>query len=100
MWTPTSPWRQAPGIAGQNLSIGNSSQSTTTFGPTIQAVQLSAVGGNCHVAIAKNPTATSTDMLVKSTDPPLVIRIDPAEVVACIQNGTDTGTLNVVPMTR
>lgn len=100
MWTPTSPWRQATGIAGQNLTIGASSQKTTTFGPTIQAVQLSAIGGNCHVALGANPTAAATDMLVKASDPPVVVRIDPSELIACIQDGSSTGTLNVVPMTR
>jgi len=98
-WFPIAPWRPISG-AGQNLTIGASSAATTAIGNNAQAVQLSAIGGNCHVAIGKSPTAAPTDMLVKASDPPLVVRIEPDEEVACIQDGASTGTLNCVPMTH
>lgn len=103
-WMPISPWRPLAG-KGQTLTISNASVSSTAFADGVQAVQISALGGNCHVAVAQfvtgvSPIAVSTDMLVKDTDPPLVIRVQPGEALAVIQDGTSTGTLNVVEMTH
>ncbi|MGN6654923.1 MAG: hypothetical protein ACTHJ9_06255 [Rhodanobacter sp.] len=102
-WTTISPWRPLAG-KGQSISITNASLSSNAFGDNVQAVQISATG-NCHVAIAPfvtgtAPTATATDMLVKASDPPLVIRVAPGEAIAVIQDGASTGTLNVVEMTH
>ena len=101
-WTTISPWRPLAG-KGQSISITNASLSSNAF-DNVQAVQISATG-NCHVAIAPfvtgtAPTATATDMLVKASDPPLVIRVAPGEAIAVIQDGASTGTLNVVEMTH
>ena len=103
-WTTISPWRPLAG-KGQGITISNASLSSTAFGDNVQAIQISAIGGDCHVAIAPfvtgtSPTATATDMLVKATDPPLVIRVAPGEAIAVIQNGTSTGTLYVAEMTH
>lgn len=58
-WTPLSPWRPIPGT-GQNLTIGASSVASTPFNVYTQAVQISAIGGNCHVRVAQssNPLAS------------------------------------------
>lgn len=101
-WFTISPWRPIPST-GQNVSIGNSAQASTAFdasGENAQAIQVSAIGGNCHVALGVNPTATSADMLVKASDPPLIIRIAPGEKLSVIQDGSSTGTLNIVEMTH
>jgi hypothetical protein len=103
-WMPISPWRPLAG-KGQSLSITNASLSTNPFADGVQAVQISAIGGNCHVAVGNyvvgtSPVATATDMLVKATDPPLVIRIQPGEAIAVIQDGASTGTLNIVEVTH
>jgi hypothetical protein len=99
-WFPIAPWRPIPG-SGQNITIGASStQATNAVGDNAQAVQLSAIGGSCHVAIGKNPTATGTDMLVKASDPPLIVRVEPGEKIAAIQDGSSTGTLNIVEATH
>jgi hypothetical protein len=98
-WMPISPWRPLAG-KGQNLAIGASSVASTAFGDNVQAVQISAIGGNCHVAVGRSPTAASTDMLVKATDPPLVIRVEPGEEIACIQDASSTGTLNVIEISH
>jgi hypothetical protein len=41
----------------------------------------------------------ATDMLVKSTDGPVLIKIAPGEKVAVIQDASATGALNVIEMT-
>lgn len=98
-WVPISPWRPIAG-SGQNIVIGASSvQATNAVGDNAQAIQISSTG-NCHVAIGTNPTATSSDMLVKASDPPLVIRVTPGEKIAAIQDGASTGNLNIVEMTH
>jgi hypothetical protein len=98
-WLPVSPWRPLAG-KGQNLTIGAASVASTAFGDSVQAVQISAIGGNCHVAVSTAPTAVTTDMLVKATDPPLIVRIAPGEEIACIQDGSSTGTLNIIEITH
>ncbi|MBR8343072.1 hypothetical protein KDX40_04880 [Burkholderia ambifaria] len=103
-WTPISPWRPLAG-KGQGITIGAASLSSTPFGDNVQAVQISAIGGNCHVAVAPyvvgtSPIATATDMLVKASDPPLVIRVAPGEAIAVIQDGTSTGTLYIAEVTH
>ncbi|MGN6652116.1 hypothetical protein [Trinickia sp.] len=99
-WTTLSPWRPIPG-SGQNITIGASStQATNAVGDNAQAIQISAIGGNCHVAIGQNPTAGAADMLVKASDPPLVVRVTPGEKIAAIQDGASTGTLNIVEVTH
>jgi hypothetical protein len=100
-WSPISIWRPISG-AGQNLTLGGSSVASTAFDPNAdgyQAVLVSATG-NCHIAVGTNPTATATDMLVKSSDPPFVLRIAPGEKIAVIQDGAATGTLNLIPATH
>jgi hypothetical protein len=96
-WTPISPWRPLAG-KGQNITLGSSTQSTA-FADNVQAVQISATG-NCHIAVGSNPTATQTDMLVKATDPPIVVRIYPGEIIAVVQDGSSTGTCNLVEVTH
>jgi hypothetical protein len=103
-WTPISPWRPLAG-KGQTLSISNASLSSTPFGDNVQAVQISALGGNCHIAVGQyvvgtSPNAVVTDLLVKASDPPLVIRVAPGEAIAVIQDASSTGTLNIVEMTH
>jgi hypothetical protein len=96
-WTTISPWRPLAG-KGQNLTISGAIATSAAFGDNVQAVQISAVGGNCHVAIGAS--AANTDMLVKSSDPPLVIRVAPGDEISCIQDQSSTGTLNVIEMTH
>lgn len=98
-WTPLSPWRPIPGT-GQNLAIGASSVASAAFNVYTQAVQISAVGGNCHVQVGQSPVAVATDMLVKASDPPSIIRVENGAKIAVIQDGTNTGTLNVIEVTH
>ena len=97
-WIPIAPWRPIAG-SGQNITTGAASvQATNAVGDNAQAIQISATA-SCHVAIGMNPTATATDMLVKASDPPLVIRVTPGEKIAAIQD-TAGGTLNIVEVTH
>ncbi|RKP56366.1 hypothetical protein [Pararobbsia silviterrae] len=97
-WQTQSPWRPLAG-KGQNLTLGSASVASTAFADNVQAVQISATG-NCHVAVGVTPTALTTDMLVKATDNPQLVRVAPGEKIAVIQDGTSTGTLNVIEVTH
>lgn len=96
-WTTVSPWRQSG--AGQNLTIGSTKAASTAMPSNTFAAQLSATG-NCHVSIGPNAAAAATDMLIKATDPPLVVKVAPGDVVSVIQDGSSTGTLNVIAVTH
>lgn len=96
-WVPIAPWRPLGGT-GQNLTIGAANVASSPIADATQAVQLSAIGGNCHVAIGQ--AATATDMLVKASDPPLVVRVGKGDTINVIQDQSSTGTLNVIEVTH
>lgn len=97
-WICISPFRPIS-KTGQNVAIGSASVASTAVGSQTYAVQLSALG-NCHVEIGPAPTATAASMLVKASDPPLVVKIAPGEKVAVIQDASATGNLNIVELTH
>lgn len=98
-WLTISPFRPIAGT-GQNVTVGaTSAPSTNAFGASTFAIQVSTTG-NCHVAIAQSPVATGTDMLVKASDPPLLLKVAPGEKIAVIQDGASTGTCNVIEVTH
>lgn len=97
-WVPLSPMRPQVGVAGQNLTLGAASVQSAAFNAQTYAVRLSATG-NCHVAIGMNPTAAATDMLIKGTDSPWLVKVAPGEKIAVIQDGASTGTLNISEQT-
>lgn len=105
-WAKNSPIRQitntvgGAALAGQNITIGAASVASAAFQANTQMIQISAVGGNCHVTVATAPTALATDMLIKATDVPLLIRVAGGEKIAVIQDGASTGTLNIVEVTH
>jgi len=91
-------WRPIPGT-GQNVAIGAASVQSAAIGSQTFAVRLTALG-NCHIAVGQNPTATATDLLLKATDPSIVLRIGPGEKIAVIQEGAATGNLNIIELTH
>lgn len=91
--------RQRENIAGQNLTIGAASVASVAFDQFTQYIQISSTG-NCHVKLAAIPVAVVTDMLVKATDMPLVLRVGNGEKIAVIQDAASTGTLNIVEVTH
>lgn len=98
-WVPISPVRPITGT-GQNLTVGASSQSSTAFGTNTFAVYVSTTG-NCHLRLGTGTvTAAATDMLIKASDPPLLIKVAPGEKIAVIQDGASTGTCNVIEVTH
>lgn len=100
-WDPNTLVRQIDGVAGQNITIGVASVATTNaFAVGTQMIQVSAVGGNCHIKLGTTPTAVATDMLIKGTDTPLLLRVAAGEKLAAIQDGASTGTCNVVEVTH
>lgn len=94
-WLPQSPWRIIDG-SGQTLSVTTSS---ATFANPVGAI---ALGGETRaIAISLAPTATATgalvriikagtaataakDLLVKTTDPPLILAVTPGDQVSCL----------------
>lgn len=84
---------------GQSLALGSASVASAVIPAGIFWVRLSATG-NCHVAVGQTPVATATDMLVKGSDPPTFVRVQPGEKVAVIQDGTATGNLNLIGVTH
>lgn len=89
-----SAYRYVAGT-GQTLAIGASSVASAAFGANTQFIRITA-SGNCHVVTGTAPTATANDMLLKSTDPSQVIKVNGGDKIAVIQDGASTGSLNVV----
>lgn len=96
-WVPVSPTRPQVGIAGQNISFTGTSAASAAFGSQTYMVRVSATA-NCHVSVGMAPVAVTTDMLVKATDPPCLIKVSPGEKIAVIQDSA-AGTLNISEQT-
>lgn len=91
-------FRPVPGT-GQTLALGAASVASTALPANSFWARISATG-NCHVAIGQAPVATANDMLVKATDPPVVLRVQPGEKIAVIQDAAATGNLNIIAVTH
>ena len=91
-------FRPVPGT-GQTLALGAASAASTAIPAGIFHVRLSSTG-NCHVQVAGSPVATAADMLVKASDPPAYLRVQPGEKIAVIQDGTATGNLDLIGVTH
>lgn len=104
-WTPLSPWKPIPG-SGQSLSVSNGSSSTfaNAVGTQTRGVQLSlaptATATGCLVRISQAGTAATAtlDLLIKTTDPPLVVGCAPGDKVSAF--GLAACTLYLTEMTH
>ena len=84
----TAPWRPIPGT-GQSLALNNGSSAkfTNAVGPQTRAISLSlapaATASGCLVRISTAGTAATAtlDILVKTTDPPLILGCSPGDQV-------------------
>lgn len=95
-------WRPIAG-SGRSLAVSSGANSTDTVAMGLQsyACQLSAITGNVLVTIshAGNTAATATtDMLVKSTDPPIQVACAPGDKVSAW--GLGAATLYIVELTH
>ncbi len=100
-WLPIAPWRPIPGQGqSQALTSAANVKLTNAIPNGCHAVQLSAVGGNCMVAVGNNVAATAaSDVLVKATDGPLVLACEPGDTIQAW--GLAAGvTLYAVPVTH
>jgi hypothetical protein len=98
-WVPISPVRPISGT-GQNITVGATSAATATaFGSATFAVYVSTTG-NCHLRLGNAPVAVATDMLIKASDPPIMLKVAPGEKIAVIQDGASTGTCNIIEVTH
>lgn len=80
----TAPWRPIPGT-GQSLALNNGSDANfNAVGTQTRAVWLAlapaATAAGCLVRVGHAATA-STDMLIKTTDPGVVIACGPGDVI-------------------
>ncbi|MFS2103666.1 hypothetical protein [Ralstonia sp. Ralssp135] len=98
-WLTISPFKPIAGT-GQNITVGASSASSAAIGASTYAIYVSTTG-NCHLRVGTGTvTAVTTDMLIKATDPPLLMKVAPGEKIAVIQDGASTGTCNIVEATH
>lgn len=85
-WNPVSPWKVIQGT-GQSLSVSNATASsfTNAVGSSTQAILLSVITANCLVTIthaASSAATATTDVLIKYTDPPMILGCNPGDKVS------------------
>ena len=83
-WTPIAPWRAQLGTGiSKALTSGADADTGLTIPTGCHAVRLSATGGNCCVTISSDGAAATAngDLLVKATDPPVVVACEPGDHV-------------------
>lgn len=90
------------GIVGgtsQKITATASSQKlATAFNKQTRAIMLTATTANVRVEFGPSPTATANSMLVKTTDPALILGIGAGDTVAVIQDSAG-GVLTVAELT-
>lgn len=89
-WVPQSPWRIIDG-SGQSLAVTTSSATfTNAVGSETRAIAISlapiatATGALVKIDKAGSAATASQDLLVKTTDPPLIIGVSPGDKVSCL----------------
>jgi hypothetical protein len=98
MSTPASLAMRMIEGSSQKLSAGASSSQSAAFGTQTRALMLTVLTNAVHIRTGTNPTATTTDYLLKPSDPSLVLGVGPGDKLALIQE-TGAGTLYVVELT-
>lgn len=94
-WQPISPWKLGK---CQTVAIGATHAESTAQVAPYQAVLVRATA-DCHILTGVSAAASATDTLIKASDPPLVLALQPGEVVSVIEDSA-TGTLFVTPLTH
>ncbi len=98
MWLQKSPWRP---IDGSGQAIAYTLAGTAASAPVgahTYAVRLSCITGNCMVRINNGKVATAAlDVLLKTTDPAIELKIAPGQVVEVY--GIAAGTLYMCELT-
>ena len=90
-------WRSVEGN-DQKVAVGAASAASAAVGAQTYAVLLST-STNCHIAFGTAPVATTSNWLLKATDPGLVLGIAPGEKIAVIQD-TAGGSLYIMELTQ
>lgn len=88
-WTPQSPWRVIDG-SGQSLAVSNGASSTFTnkVGTETRGIAISlaptatAAGALVRIDPAGTAASATTDILIKTTDPPLILGVTPGDKVS------------------
>jgi len=99
MRTQPAPWRAQDGKT-QVLTVPlNGTVASSAVGAQTYAVMLSVITGNCMVRVNQGIAASASQgILVKTTDPPLVLACGATDKVEAF--GIAAGTLYVNELTR
>jgi hypothetical protein len=84
---------------GKNVAIGAASVQSAAVGAQTYAIRVVATGA-CHIETGPNPTATATSALIAANAHGEYFKVSPGDKVAVIQDGTATGNLNIVEMSK
>lgn len=95
---PLWPLGIVGGTSQKVTATASSAKLTNAFYTQTRAIMLTAETANVRVEIGPNPTASASSLLVKTSDPPLIIGIGAGDTVAVIQDSSG-GVLTVVEMT-
>lgn len=90
--------RLIPG-SGHNVTLGSASVQSTAVGEQTYAVRIVSTGA-CHVDVGPNPIATAASALIAANRVGEFFKVQPGDKVAVIQDGSATGTCNIIEMTR
>ena len=97
-----SLWRPIVG-SGRAVAIANGSNTTDTvaMGTQTYACLVSATGSNCMITLQHGGVAATatTDILLKTTDPPLLLACAPGDKISTY-GLTTTGNVYVTEMTH
>ena len=93
-----APWRLIPGTA-QKVVTSAASAAATAVGLQTRAI-LVAVTTDSHIKITNNgAAATTSDLLVKASWPPIVLGCQPGDVVTVIEDAS-AGALYMQELTH
>lgn len=95
---PLWPLGIVGGTSQKVTATASSAKLTNAFGTQTRAIMLTAETANVRVEFGPNPTATANSMLIKTSDPPLVVGIGAGDTVAVIQDSSG-GVLTVAELT-
>jgi len=97
-WTPVAPWKFIEGTA-QKITTSGVSASSTAVGSETRAIMV-VVTTDSHIRITTaGSAATTSDMLVKSAWPPIVLGCSPGSIVSVIEDAS-AGSLYMQELTH
>ena len=90
-------WRPIEGNDQKLAFTGTAAKCANAFGAQTYAIYVTATQ-NVHILIGTNPTATTSNYLLKSTDYSLLLGVNPGEYISAIQDSAG-GNLFIMELT-